>query len=279
MFATSFASFAYLQSIEQLNGNGKSNNSPTANLSGSERKEYTTNLQFMVCSLVIICCIANGTMTFFQVSALQRKFEWFYFYPYMWLWIFIAFKFFTSMKAVHTVEKAHRIFASPFWVEGMLLWILTMTMQLASWHLVFVLYSINLNPFRALLYCVVIIVTLISCVVGLAVIMKFIAILIFRFIIKSKDVNLMWFKMHCPCTLKKDDNFPFIDVTLMFSLVMLLIYIFTYSAFILQTSINSNQLPLYELTKWIIPKLFLLVTAWLSTRLFLTPEKIWKFRK
>ena len=266
MFTTCFASFAYLQSIEQLNGNGESNTLPTTNLTGSEKTEYTRNLKFMICSLVIICCIANGTMVFFQVSALHRKYEWFYLYPYMWLWILITIKLFTSMKTVYTLEKAQRLFASPFWVEGMLLWMVTMTMQLTSWHLVFVLYGLVLNPLRAFLYCVVIIVTLISCVVGLAVIIKLIVL-----------VNT-WFKMHRP-TWKKDEKFPFIDIFLMISLVMLLIYIFTYGAFILQTNISSNNQPLDELTKLIIPKLFLLVVVWLSTQLFLTPKNIWKFRK
>jgi len=65
------------------------------------------------------------------------------------------FKFFPSLSAAYKLKySGTQLFNIPFWVEGTLLWIACMTVQLLSWHLVYVSGGLILNPLRASLYII-----------------------------------------------------------------------------------------------------------------------------
>ena len=140
--------------------------------------------------------------------------------------------------------------------------------------------SFILTPVRAILYCVVIIVTVVCLVVLLAVIMKIIVILIsqtdkFKECFQTGNFKNRWLEkiLHLhPNVFMNKKQF---DIILMISLIMLLIYAHAYSAFIFQININSSNKTLDEITKFIIPKVLLLVIAWFLPKLFLNPDKPW----
>ena len=152
-----------------------------------------------------------------------------------------------------------------------------MTVQLASWHLVFMLCGFVFNPLRAFLYSGVVIVTVICSIVLLSVVMKVTVILMYQTKFSDKHY-IKWLKDYVrePVVLMEDKKFPYIDIIFMFSLVMLLIYVHAYSVFILQISIGSDtNETVEELAEFVIPKLFLIVIAWYLPHLFLKPEKTW----
>ena len=177
-------------------------------------------------------------------------------------------------------EKHNRLTTLPCFLEGLLLSIATATIQLLSWHLVFVFCSFILTPVRAILYSVVIIVTVVCLVVLLAVIMKVIFILIsqtgkFQECFQTGKFKTSWLEkiLHLHPTVFMNNKK--LDIILMISLIMLLIYAHAYSVFIFQININSNNQVLDEITKFIIPKILLIVIAWFLPKFFLNPEKTW----
>lgn len=231
-----------------------------------------------MCSVLVLSFLGNAVMLYCQLVAIIKNPEWFYLLPYVWLWIFIIINFFISVKIVYIIkdDQANRCCFTklPPWLEGMFLGTITMTVQLSSWHLVFMLCGFVLNPLRAFLYSVVIMVTLICSIVLLSVIMKITVILIYR----TKVSDKKWFKEYVrrPVVLMEDKKFPYIDIVFMFSLVMLLIYAHAYSVFILQISIGSStNETVEEIARVVIPKLFLIVIAWYLPHLFLKPEETW----
>ena len=243
-------------------------------------KDNFSNLRFMMCSALVLSFPGSAAMVYCQLSAIVKNPEWFYLFPYIWLWIFITVNFFISVKIAYIVEnhaKQDRFTKLLPWTEGIFLGMITMTVQLASWHLVFMLCGFVLNPLRAFLYSGVIIVTVICSVVLLSVVMKVTVILIYQTKLSDKHY-IKWLKNYTrePVVLMEDKKFPYIDIIFMFSLVMLLIYAHAYSIFILQISIGSDtNETVEELAEFIIPKLFLIVIAWYLPHLFLKPEKTW----
>ena len=243
-----------------------------------------SNVRFMLYSILVVCCLAIGLMIYFQLHAIIRNLEWFYLCPYIWLWILVAMNFSFSVKIVCLIdsnEKHDRLTTLPCFLEGLLLSIAVATMQLLSWHLVFVFCSFILNPVRAILYSVVMIVSVVCLVVLLAVIMKVIIILIsqtgeFKECFQTgKFKNFAWLEeiLHLhPTVFMKDKR---IDIILMISLIMLLIYAHAYSVFIFQININNSNQILNETIKFIIPKILLMMIAWFLPKLFLNPEKTW----
>ena len=245
-------------------------------ISKMSNSEHSSNLQFMVYSFLVICCLGIVILIYFQLGAIIRRYEWFYLCPYLWLWVVIAVNFFTSVKLVYITDsdKSHdRLTKLPCFVEGLLLSVVTMYMQLLSWQLVFVFCGFILNPLRAFLFCIVIIVAVVCVLVLLAVIMKIVVIIIFQ----TGEHNRKHLKriMHPPTVFMDNEKIPYIDIILMISLIMLLIYAHAYSVFIFQVNINSSNITLEELTKSIIPKVLLIVIAWFLPKLFLKPEKTW----
>ena len=241
-------------------------------------EKNSSNLRFMMCSVLVLSFLGNVIMVYCQMVAIIKNPEWFYLLPYVWLWIFIIVNFFISVKVVYIIEdnRANRFRFTKLqpWLEGIFLGMITMTVQLSSWHLVFMLCGFILNPLRTFLYSVVIIISVICCIVLLSVIMKVTVILIYQ----TKLSDMSWFQEHArrPVVLMEDDKFPYIDIVFMFSLVMLLIYAHAYSVFILQISISSGaNETVEEIARVIIPKLFLIVIAWYLPHLFLKPEKTW----
>ena len=307
--ATGLVTFLYIQFLDKQHT--KQDTIKTMEEGQSSNEELFTpsndidNIRYLVISTLITCAPANSIMVFFQVSALQRKHEWFYVYPYIWLWILIIFKFFSSLFAVYKLKYfGVELFKVPYWIEGTLLWIACMTVQLLSWHLVFVSGGLILNPLRAFLYSVVIVSAVICFIVLLATVIKMIFIVIARcrMILKSQEEstdsnqddscilskrNVCAMLLGCapmrkqemmreeikymPISLER--KFPFINVTILISLVMLLLYVCVYGVFILQVNISGNMQIggklLDEVIKLIVPKLFMIALAWFATKLFL----------
>ena len=256
----------------------------TKTISNTSNSEHSiSNLRFMMYSILAVSCLAIGAITYFQVFAIVKNPEWFYLCPYVWLWVFIILNVVFSVRIVQVIdsdERHNRLTTLPCFLEGLLLSIATMTIQLLSWHLVFVFCSFVLTPVRAILYCVVIIVTVVCLVVLLAVIMKIIAILIsqtdkFKECYQTGNFKKCWLDnlLHLhPNVFMNKKKF---DIILMMSLVMLLIYAHAYSAFIFQININSSNQKVDEIMKLIIPKVLLLVIVWFLPKLFLNPDIPW----
>ena len=246
----------------------------------SPLSDNSSNLRFMMCSFLMLSFPGNAAMMYFQLAAIIKNPEWFYLFPYICLWIFIIVNFFISVKIVYIIdhhEDRYRFTIAPPWLEGLFLGMVTMTVQLLSWHFVFMLCGFVLNPLRAFLYSVVIIVSVICSVILLSVVMKVTVILIYQAKFSEKH-TMAWLKEYVrrPVVLMNNENFPYIDIVFMFSLVMLLIYAHAYSVFILQINISSGtNETVEELTKVIVPKLFLIVIAWYLPKLFLKPEETW----
>jgi len=328
-FATAFVTFSYIQFLDDQYKKNK-NKELDAEVEAMEEgqsldnKPFTPpndNIRYLAISALIICAPANAIMVFFQVSALRRKYEWFYFYPYIWLWILIIYKLFTSMSTAYKLKYSKvQFFYAPSWIEGTLLWIACMTVQLLSWHLVFVSGGLILNPLRASLYCVIILTAVICFMVLLATVIKMIFIIIISCVIilkhrqdntdidklnmdiwkipkqmqnicamlfgcaamwKQKDNSKMKVKFMCvPMPVSLQDKFPFINITILISLVMLLLYVCAYGVFVLQVNISGNMQKggklLDEVIKLIVPKLFMIALAWFATKLFLSPQKLLK---
>ena len=98
--------------------------------------------------------------------------------------------YFSSLSAAYKLKYSGvQLFNVPFWVEGTLLWIVCMTVQLLSWHLVFVSGGLILNPLTASLYCVAIISAVVCFAVLFATVIKMILIIIAScfMILKSQE--------------------------------------------------------------------------------------------
>ena len=224
-----------------------------SNKSGSE----SINLKYMMYGVGITCIPVSGAMIYLQFSIATGKYEVFYVYPYLFLWMLSIVYFFISGVIVSRVERARnyeRLTKCKYkWVEIMLLWFFTTTMQLLSWHLVFVVCGFILNPLRALLYCTIIIVSVVCCVVLVAIIIKLLCIL------KNRTLN--------------------IDMAAMFSLILLLACAYAYIVFVFQISITVNKQTVEGIAKSIIPYAFMTIIAWLLPKMFLDPEKLFKYIK
>ena len=312
-FTTAFITFPYLKFLEKETLLDTKQETMEEGQS-SNKKSFIpahNNVCYLITGALITCVPGSAVMVFFQVSGLQQKHEWFYFYPYIWLWFLIIVKFFTTITTAHGLGM--QLFNVPRWIEGTLLWIACMTIQLLSWHLVFVLGGLILNPLRASLYCVVIISGVVCTMVLLATITKilFIMITISIIILKPQDTDCSTIlkRMQIMCTLlfhcadmrnkmdraKMDvsskflcvrmpfslqDKFPFVNITILFSLVMLLVFMFLYGVFILQANVSGNMQMggklLDEVIKLIVPKMFMVVLVWFATKLFLSQQRLLK---
>ena len=223
----------------------------------------------MISSAVVICIPANIAMIYFQVRSLHmRKHEWHWSYSYSFyiLWMSIALYLYSGKCIIDNVEKDdnHRRL-TPFKrrKEAFLLWIVNMTAQLVSWHLVFVVCGFILNPLRAFLYSMIIIVAIVYLVVFGATVIKFVC--------------------SCKRNATLDDSVNTLvnkyDIAVIFSLTMLLLCAFSYVVFIFQISITINNQTVEGILKSIIPNLFLMVIAWLLPKVYLDPNTILKYIK
>ena len=216
------------------------------------------NLTYMMYGFVPVCFIASGTMMYFQQSVFTGRQELFYLIPYMSLLALIVGNIFVSVIIAYKVEndeKRSRLFQLKPWIEGIILWAVNMIMQLLSWHLVFVVCGFILNPLRAFLYCMVLILSVICSVILLALIFKF-------------CIRIVW-----------KNSFQRIDTVLMVSLILLLACAYAYIVFIFQISIAINNRTVEEITRSVIPHVFLIALAWLLPKMFLDPKKIWSYLK
>ena len=192
-------------------------------------------------------------MLAFQLQVIAFTTKWFYLVPYMWLLILILINFGISLKMVSMIKDNYRLTKLPSRLEGILLGIFTMTMQLLSWHLVFVFYGFILNPLRAFLYSMAILVSVVCLIILLAVVLK-ISSCIWRSRCKNIDLDA-----------RRDDTGGESErskIIIMLSIVMLLIYTYTYCLFILHINISNNNETLDVLTKSLIPKIFLIIITW-----------------
>ena len=294
-------------SIEE--GKGPPSNEPDKLLITSTNE----NIVYLTISILVASIVANVIMVLLQLIALQKRYEWFYVYPYVWLWVLVVVKFFTSLSVVYKLQfSSARFFKDdvPVWIETIILWTGCVTIQLLSWHLAFVLLGFILNPLRASLYCAVIFSAVLCFIVLLATVIKTMLILIFSCVIITtyhddieyrfpkclpKPVQFiitmmfgcaaMWKQEHnikmeqgttCMCLKMPEslkEKFPFMNVTILMSLTMLWLYMYTYGVFSLQVSITDNVqisggISPSEAVKLIITNLFMAVLALFATKLF-----------
>ena len=231
------------------------------------------NLKYMMYSFVATCILGSIAMIYFQHKVITRKREWFYFFPYLSLLISIIVYFFISVKIVKRVEKNNdhdRLTksVSPC-LEGIFLWIVSTTMQFLSWHLVFVVYGFILNPLRALLYSLMLILSVVCCIVLLAVIIKIFCTTCKRNGTSNDSLNgsANNNKSHC------------FHIAVMSSIIMLLICAFGYIVFIYQISITVNNLTIEDITKSIILSAFVMIFTWLLPKIYLDPTTLLKYVK
>ena len=225
-------------------------------------EDTSRNMKYITMSFFIICAVGIAAMLAFQVIAFTTK--WFYLVPYIWLLILIFVNFGISLKMVSMIEDDYRLTKLPFRLEGILLGMFTMTMQLLSWHLVFVFYGFILNPLRAFLYSMAMLVTVVCLIILIAVILKILS-LIWRYRCKIIDMDA-----------RRDDTGGESErskIIIMFSIVMLLIYTYTYCLFILHINISNNNETLDALMKSLIPKIFLIIITWFLYNMLLNPKK------
>ena len=196
----------------------------------------------------------------------MRKYEWHWSYSYSFyiMWMSIALYLYSAKSIIDNVEKDdNHSRLTPFksWKEGILLWIVNMTAQLLSWHVVFVVCGFILNPLRAFLYSMIIIVAVVCLVVFGATVIKFVC--------------------SCKRNATLDDSVNTLvnkyDIAVIFSLTMLLLCAFSYVVFIFQISITINNQTVEGILKSIIPNLCLIVIAWLLPKVYLDPNTILKY--
>ena len=147
----------------------------------SEVKNFflSTLKYYLMFGFVMICISGTVAMVVFQYYAFtnKRKMQKYYEYPYICLWIMVVVNLIIStfLIIVEEEDKGYKI-----WFKCIVLGAGTMAMQVASWHLVFVLYGLILNPLRAFLYSVAIIIAVLWGIVLLALLsLIFYALLIF----------------------------------------------------------------------------------------------------
>ena len=221
---------------------------------------------------VILCIPASGAMTYFQLCSFFGKHVWCYNYPYYLLWTSIILYIYTAKELVDKAERddnRDRLTNFKPSKEGLLLWIVNMTMQLLSWHLVFVVCGFALHPLRAYLYTMVIIVTAVCLLILVAIIIKLIC-----------TINCNKNHTMIDHSNASGNNLPHgVDTIIMLSLIMLLICAFAYIVFIFQISITINNQTIADITQSIIPSVFLMIIAWLLPKLYLDPKILLKYIK
>jgi len=183
-FFGSLVTIAYVQLVEYIKEQHEKGS--TSQKSGKFSITSTNeNIVYLSISVIVACIIANVIMVLLQITALKKKYEWFYVYPYIWLWVLIVIKFFTSISVVYKLQFSSVRFNDyiPVWIESIILWTVCVTIQLLSWHLAFVLVGFILNPLQASLYLAVIVSAVLCFIVLLATVIKTVLILIFSCII------------------------------------------------------------------------------------------------
>ena len=204
-------------------------------------KMTNINLHFIMFSFVFLSVfIAIPAMLYFQHGAITNTQEWYYFYPYTFLLICILMNLFISVIVVYKIDncKNHDRLLKwlPFLVEAIFLWIIIVTMQLVSWHLVFIFCGLALNFLRALLYTVSMGLSAICAILFLAIIIKITVILVVKCCCSSRCCKKYETKVksHIP-------KFSCKEIAVMLSLFLLLICTFTYSLFIFQVTISVSN--------------------------------------
>ena len=234
------------------------------------------NLKYMMYSFVATCILGSIAMIYFQHKVITGKYEWFYRFPYLSLWMSIAVYFYISVIVVRRVEDNNdhdRLTKSVApWLEGIFLWIVSTTMQLLSWHLVFVVYGFILNPLRALLYSLMLILAVVCCIVFLAVIIKTFCT-IYTTCKRNGTSN-----DSLNGSVNNNTSHCF-HIAVMSSIIMLLICAFGYIVFIYQISITVNNLTIEDITKSTIVSAFVMIFTWLLPKIYLDPTTLLKYVK
>ena len=231
------------------------------------------NLKYMMYSFVATCMLGSITMVYFQRKVITGKHEWFYCFPYLSLWMSMAVYLCISVVIVRRVEVNNRLTKSKAaWLEGIFLWIVSTTMQLLSWHLVFVVYGFILNPLRALLCSLTIILAVVCCTVSLAVIIK-------TFCTIYKTYKRNGASNDSPNDSVINNTSHCFHIAVMSSIIMLLICAIAYIVFIYQISITVNDLTIEDITKSIILSAFMMIFTWLLPKIYLDPTTLLKYVK
>lgn len=278
MFITFFILFTYLENINETKSDtaNPQNKKNGANKQNTAELHSQENILILKICFAIICLMGIIGMMITQIKAIKLKPEWFYIVPYVFLLLFIVVSFPVSIAVAYKAKPAKETKAQQCG-EGFLLGIVTMAIQLASWHLVFVFYGLILNPLRAFVYSVVAIISVFCLVVISAALFKLghTMWLIFKIITPQC-------KKKCKCGEYESDDYEkifllFIDLCIMISLVTLLLFAGAFSIFILHISISSNHPTLNELLKSVIPKILLVVITVVLLKTFLNPKKVKKY--
>ena len=234
------------------------------------------NLKYMMYSLLATCIPASIMMVYFQHKVITGKYEWFYRFPYLSLWMSIVVYFYISVIIVTRVEEDNdhdRLTKSVApWLEGIFLWIVSTTMQLLSWHLVFVVYGFILNPLRALLCSLMMIHAVVCCTVFLAVIIK-------TFCTICTTCKRNGTSNDSPNGSVNNNTSHCFHIAVMSSIIMLLICGFAYIVFIFHISITVNDLTIEDITKSIIVSAFMMIFTWLLPKIYLDPTTLLKYVK
>ena len=274
--------------------------SPPKNSPDNTKNSSLSILKFyLMFSFVVICCLGVAAMMYFQISAFKGRIlnQYYYLAPYICLWIIAI----GSLIFV-TIMIMHNGCTWKCMLKCTVLGLGTMTMQLLSWHLVFVLYGLILNPLRAFLYSVAIIIAVLWAIFTLAFlsrIINYITCQVFSrityliigcvsFIFYLCELTVYIFgctNICCNCgdicgalinkikgiVCKHIDELK--GIALMGCLITLLTFAGGFSVFILHISITSEHPTLDELTKSIIPKVFLILIIWLLYNIFLNSNR------
>ena len=300
LFTTLFILFAYLDYITSKEQENDTQNQPEAPARPDAKKSsFRTFKYHLMFSFLVICCLGIAAMMRFQIYAItnERKIQKFYMIPCIILWFMVLINLIilARMIIVEDKEKGYKICLLKFTIYG----IGTITMQLVSWHLVFVLYGLILNPLRAFLYSVAIIIAVLWCIIFLVLLSMIFRISnilgklmgkILEYILWAiySCIELPGIK-HCIFCLRvsfcysltghhqKKDRVK--TIVLLFSLMALLTFIGAFTVFILHINISSGHPTLDELTKSLIPKIFLVLIVWLLLNIFFHSNKDGKFLK
>ena len=154
MFTTFLILFTHLDYIKNRIIPDQQEN-PPQNPPERKNSSLSTLKYYLMFSFVMICCLGVAAMMYFQISAFKGKIlnQHFYLAPYICLWIIIIVSLIFS-----TIMIMHNGCTCKCLQKCTVLGIGTMTMQLLSWHLVFVFYGLILNPLRAFLFSVAMII-------------------------------------------------------------------------------------------------------------------------
>ena len=226
-------------------------------LTNSEINHNKKNL-YTVLSFLMVCFAASILMASLIFVAFIFKTptskEPCFYVPYLYLIVLILISFVILFKRAKTIQEIHRLTKLHHVIEFMSLGIFTMTMQMLSWHLVFVLYGFILNPLRAFLYSTTILIVVACSIILLALVLKVIF-----------------------CTACADDTCDINGIFLMLSIPILLIFLCTYCLSILGISISSSNQKVDEITKSLVPKVILIMIAWFIYNVILNSDNRVKF--